>query len=577
MEAPQSAVAPLNPNPASPAVAEADPNRWPPQIKYIVGNEAAERFSYYGVRGILSLYITGALLQTDNRATTIIHMFVFVNYFMPLLGAYVSERWWGRYHTILWISLFYCAGHGVMATSDLFHTVDGKLNCLYVGLGLIAFGSGGIKPCVSAFMGDQFRADQAHLMRKAYSVFYFSINFGSIFSFLVIPWIAKTPAPQLVADAGFVDQILWQLKHAGFSGYSWAFGVPGIAMALATLVFWLGTKHYTRKPPNRATQTAGFFKVFLAAFANLPKGNPGLTVTAVVSVLTSIVLPLLTMIGMVYVGFRHDVTPAVKSLARISLGCMGLWYLLVLITSVLRKAELPDLFWAGARGRFKDAEIAAARSVSPILAVLGLLPAFWALYDQSMSTWVLQGKKLVEFQFLTLNVQAEQMQSLNALLILILVPIFAWGLYPWIERRGLQVTALRRMSLGFVFTVLSFLVVAWLQKRLEAGEQVSLKWQAIPYLFLTIGEVLISTTGLEFAYTQALPSMKSTIMGFFLLSVAIGNLIVTTITQLLGQKGDEAVTSERFFLYALLATGVGVLFIIIAVSYRYRDLRQTVT
>ncbi|HXJ73549.1 MAG TPA: hypothetical protein VNM37_11870, partial [Candidatus Dormibacteraeota bacterium] len=244
MEAPQSAVAPLNPNPASPAVAEADPNRWPPQIKYIVGNEAAERFSYYGVRGILSLYITGALLQTDNRATTIIHMFVFVNYFMPLLGAYVSERWWGRYHTILWISLFYCAGHGVMATSDLFHTVDGKLNCLYVGLGLIAFGSGGIKPCVSAFMGDQFRADQAHLMRKAYSVFYFSINFGSIFSFLVIPWIAKTPAPQLVADAGFVDQILWQLKHAGFSGYSWAFGVPGIAMALATLVFWLGTKHY---------------------------------------------------------------------------------------------------------------------------------------------------------------------------------------------------------------------------------------------------------------------------------------------------------------------------------------------
>src|SRR5437868_12176621 len=112
-------------------------NRWPPQIKYIVGNEAAERFSYYGMKSILSLYITVSLLQTDDRATTIIHLFGFVNYFMPLFGAWVSDRVWGRYNTILWVSLFYCAGHGVLATSDLFSTVDAKLICLYVGLGLI--------------------------------------------------------------------------------------------------------------------------------------------------------------------------------------------------------------------------------------------------------------------------------------------------------------------------------------------------------------------------------------------------------------------------------------------------------
>src|SRR6185312_9474190 len=122
------------------------------------------------------------------------------------------------YHTILWISLFYCLGHGVLATSDLFPTVDAKLICLYAGLSLIAFGSGGIKPCVSAFMGDQFRPDQSHLMRKAYGAFYFSINFGSFFSFLVIPWIKN------------------------HYGYSRAFLVPGILMAGATFVFWLGTK-----------------------------------------------------------------------------------------------------------------------------------------------------------------------------------------------------------------------------------------------------------------------------------------------------------------------------------------------
>src|SRR5262249_15750753 len=126
-----------------------DANKWPPQIKFIVGNEAAERFSYYGMKSMLALYITGALLQTKDRATTIIHLFGFAVYFMALFGAWLSDRILGRYHTILWISLFYCLGHGVLATSDLFHTVDAKLLCLYAGLSLIAFGSGGIKPCVS--------------------------------------------------------------------------------------------------------------------------------------------------------------------------------------------------------------------------------------------------------------------------------------------------------------------------------------------------------------------------------------------------------------------------------------------
>src|SRR6185369_9441872 len=197
-------------------------DRWPRQIKYIVGNEACERFSYYGMRSILAGYITVGLGRSVDMSTSVIHMFIFANYFMPLFGAWLSDKLIGRYHTILWVSLFYCAGHGVLACSDLLTTVQGKLYCLYAGLALIAFGSGGIKPCVSAFMGDQFRADQSHLLQKAYGAFYWSINFGSFFAFLLIPLIRK--------------------HH----GYGWAFAAPGFAMGLATLVFWLGTKHYVR-------------------------------------------------------------------------------------------------------------------------------------------------------------------------------------------------------------------------------------------------------------------------------------------------------------------------------------------
>jgi POT family proton-dependent oligopeptide transporter len=164
-------------------------SRWPPQIKYIIGNEACERFSYYGIRSILALYISQVLFQhlppgeAKDKATGIIHLFIFANYFMPLLGAWVSDRLWGRYYTILYISLVYCLGNLTLAFGV------GSVWGLYVGLGLIALGSGGIKPCVSAFCGDQFKAEQSDLLQKAYGLFYWSINFGSFFSFLLIPWL----------------------------------------------------------------------------------------------------------------------------------------------------------------------------------------------------------------------------------------------------------------------------------------------------------------------------------------------------------------------------------------------------
>jgi len=548
-----------------------DPHRWPKQIQYIVGNEAAERFSYYGMRSILALYITQSLLQTKDRATTIIHLFGFANYFMPLLGAWLSDRFWGRYHTILWISLFYCAGHGVLATSDLFLTVNAKLICLYTGLGLVAFGAGGIKPCVSAFMGDQFGPHQGHLMRKAYGAFYFSVNFGSFFSFLVIPWIASRPEAQLAVDAGAWDRLLWHFKQAGFTGYSWAFGVPGIVMGLATLIFWLGTKHYVRKPPMRETRMAGFLSVFFAACRSLSRGPASLKAVALVSVLNTVALPLVLMVGMVFVAIQQQVTPAVKVVGWVAMSCFVLWYLLVLGTSLSNRSELPDEFWNGARPRYNEPEISAARSVAPILTVLALVPAFWALFEQSTSTWVLQGAQMQPFRLFGFQIGAEQMQSLNPLLVMILVPALNWGLYPFLESCGLRITALRRMSLGLLLTAASYVVVGWLQHRIEAKETLSLAWQSVPYVIITTAEVLVSTTGLEFAYTQAAPSMKSTIMSFWLLTVALGNLLVTTITQLGGGHGDESVSSDRFYLYAGMTAGVAFLFALIATRYRYRD------
>lgn len=461
---------------------EEAPSRWPSQIKFIIGNEACERFSFYGMKGILAGYITGEVVrgglgQTKDKATMWIHLFIMANYFMPLLGAYISDRLWGRYKTILWISLFYCAGHGVLALSDLTHSVESRSWMLGTGLALIAFGAGGIKPCVSAFMGDQFQKGESRLYQKAYAAFYFSINFGSFFSFLTIPFVAK--------------------HH----GYGWAFGIPGILMALATLIFWTGRHRYIQVPPARETKAAGFFPVLWTALKNRQPGKP---------------------------------------------------------------------FWQGATARFTSEEISAAQSVLPVLSIFLLIPPFWAMFDQHSSTWVLQAQAMVPVKITdTYIIGGEEMQSLNPLLVMILVPLLTGVVYPLFGR---WVTPLRRIGLGMFIAGFSYLVVAWIQQQLAHGTQMSVLWQGVPYLILTTAEVLVSTTGLEFAYTQAAKSMKSIIMSFWLLTVAAGNGLVALITKLGGSGShDASVTPGRFVGYALLTFVVSAVFVVVAHFYRYRD------
>src|SRR5687767_13339060 len=203
-------------------------SRFPPQIKYIVGNEACERFSYYGMLSILTLYLKNVMDMGESGAKEVAHLFMTAVYFLPLLGGWLADRWLGRYWTILIISLFYCLGHGALA---LF---EGSRAGLFLGLTLIAIGPGGVKPCVSAFVGDQFGPNQEQALTKVYGLFYWCINIGAALGFALIP---------LIRD------------HAG---YRWAFGVPGIFMGLATLVFWLGRRQYVRPPPSSAG--AGLFK-----------------------------------------------------------------------------------------------------------------------------------------------------------------------------------------------------------------------------------------------------------------------------------------------------------------------------
>ncbi len=322
----------------------------PRGVPYIVGNEFAERFSFYGMKGILVVFMTQYLMRSSGEldlmsnedATGYYHLFTSAVYFTPLLGALIADIFLGKYMTIISLSLVYCLGHFMLALDD---TRFG----LALGLGLIALGAGGIKPCVSAHVGDQFGSGNKHMLPKVYGWFYISINIGAFISNLLTPWLLNSPD----------------------FGPQWAFGVPGGLMLLATWVFWLGRRKFIHIQPSGL----GFVKETLS-------GD-----------------------GLVAIG----------------------------------KLSIIFVFVA----------------------------MFWALFDQTGSTWVIQARSM-DRTIWGYTLFEAQFQAANPLLILILVPIFTVVVYPAINTL-IRLTPVRKIAIGMFLTVVAFTVPALIETNIAGG------------------------------------------------------------------------------------------------------------
>ncbi|MBF0105454.1 MAG: POT family MFS transporter [Deltaproteobacteria bacterium] len=433
----------------------------PKGVPYIIGNEAAERFCYYGMRAILVVYMTQYLFNMQGQLAKVdpatakawYHLFSSAVYFTPLMGAVISDVFWGKYLTIIRLSLVYAVGCFVLA---LFGNTAG----MFVGLTLIAIGSGGIKPVVSANVGDQFTKDNQHLMKKVFSIFYFAINFGSFFSTLLTPVLLKWYGPKV------------------------AFSVPGFLMILATLVFWVGRKRFTVVPP------------------------------------------------------------------------------------------------AGIR-QYKDALLSPAgkKALIHLSGFFLIVSFFWMLFDQSSAAWILQAEKMdrvvdlrffiFQYDWLHFELLASQTHAMNPVLVMILIPIFTYGIYPALQK-FFNVTSLRKMTLGMFVAALSFVIIAMAEAHLQNGEVVGVIWQLWAYILLTCAEVMVSITALEFAYTQAPPNMKSIIMGLYLLSVTLGNLIAAGVNYFIkNPDGSEKLAgADYFWFFTILMVIAAVVFAISSKFYK---------
>ena len=429
--------------------------KMPAGIPYILTNEAAERFAFYGTRCILTVFMTEYLLgpggtlnvMAEEQSKVFFHLFVAAVYFTGIFGAVISDIWLDKYRAIIYFSLIYCVGF-------LSLMLDQTRLGLFMGLALIAIGGGVIKPCVSANVGDQFGKSNKHLLEKIYNWFYFAINFGAFISNLLTPTLLDKYGPRV------------------------AFSVPAASMILATIAFWLGRKKFVHVP-------AGGIKHIKEIFSG-------------------------------------DGVKAIRKLAVL--------YVFVVM--------------------------------------------FWSLYDQMDSAWVLLAKSL-ELNWLGHTWLTSQIVSANPLLIMIMIPLFSYCIYPWINKI-FPLTPLRKASIGMFIAALPFAVAGCIEARVVAGAKPSVGWLFLAHVIIATAEVMVSITLLEFSYTQAPKKMKSFIMALFFLTIFLGNSFTSLVNYLIqnedGSRKLSGASYYWFFTIAMLVTAV--VFIPVAGRYKVKDYIQ---
>ncbi len=459
-------------------MSSAPADKMPPGIPYIVANELAERFCYYGINAILAVYMTQHLQFGQAKATEWQSLFKFAAYFFPLIGAILSDVFWGKYRTIMTLAIVYTAGCAIIA-------LDLGPGFLALGLGLMAFGTGGIKPCVSTNVGDQFTSKNQHLIERAFSIFYLSINIGATISIYFCPIWLEAYGPKV------------------------AFGVPAAAMALATVAFRLGRDRFVVVPPAMSQEAGKGVAYFALAL-----------------------VPVLGITAWVYTAF----SPEYRTLAAL----MTLLALLALVVVVSLKTGVRNALPAELRQWMEEAFTGDSLRQIAALAVLFYLfvAMFFSLWEQSNGqTWTLQATSdLMDkhlFGFLAgvpvlgalagYEMLASQVQVVNGLLILLLIPVFTFIIYP-IMGKFFVVTPLRKIGIGMWVIASSYLIIAMIEERIMNGITVSLWWQILAYVVLTAAEILVSITALEFSYRQAPLKLKSFIMAAtYLCCQSVGN------------------------------------------------------
>ncbi|KAK9822864.1 hypothetical protein WJX81_005939 [Elliptochloris bilobata] len=543
---------------------------------FILGNEFCERLAYYGLSTNLIIYMTRVMRYSPAFASAQLTLFEGTAYLTPILGAWLADAAWGRYKTILVFSIIYMVGLVVLCASawlpgwtprpDDDSAKWFQSGALFAALYIVALGTGGIKPNVSAFGADQLDVTDPQDRKDKNSFFnwfYLAINLGSLLAVTVVVYVQ--------------DSISWAI----------GFAIPAVAMAVAIVVFVSGSSLYTHVEPTESPMTR-VVKVLWAAGKGSRRKALKLRRQREREARARSGYS-----GPVNLPPGMDSAPGIA--AAMARSHSYDW--------VLAAAELPetDEEQGGGVAGFSAEQVEEVRMVVRMLPVFLTTILYWTIYAQMGSFFVVQGAQMDRWLFGgRFKVPAASLALFNTLSIILLIPIYDRGLVPLLRHYGTKLSLLSRIGWGLLVCAVAMAVSAaleaWRLSLFRRGvvlqddpDAVDLNvfWQVPQYLLIGLSEVLAAIGQLEFFYDQAPDVMRSCSMALQLLSVCIGSYLsgalvlgVSQGSAALGAAGGagwlpEDLNEGRLDLFFLLLAGLSLvnlaLFVWVAVNYRYKS------
>lgn len=453
-------------------------NTHPKALFVLFFAEMWERFSYYGMRALLTLYMAKVLFidmgqsLADARALTIYGSYTSMVYLSPVIGGLIADKIFGFRKAVMWGGILMMLGHFTLALEGM--AFEGNLTIFFSALALIIIGNGYFKPNISSFLGKFYDLNDP---RKdgAFTIFYMGVNIGAFLSTLT---------------CGYVGEEI---------GWHYGFGLAGIGMGIGILVFWLlGPKIFGDKglPPKPADDAP-------------PSSNKilGLEKNLFVYVASLVAIPV--------VAYMLDLNELMATVLLIlSFGMIA--YLLYI--------------------SFNSKEKVAGQRLWVVVILFFFHAVFWALFEQAGGSITLFTDRNVDRSFLGSEIPASVFQSLNPLYIILLAPVFSWV---WIKlsKIGKEPSTPMKFVLGLTQLGLGFVVIVLGAKMFANEGMVPVIFLFVMYLLHTMGELSLSPVGLSMITKLSPDKIVGFVMGFWFLSIALANKLAGEIGKLTATEG----------------------------------------
>jgi len=426
--------------------------------------EMWERFSYYGIRPLLVLFMTAALAGGGfgferTTASAIVGIYAASVYLASLPGGWIADRWLGLQRSIWYGGVFIALGHLSIALSSVF-----AHRAFFLGLILIVIGTGLLKPNISAIVGDLY-PEGGSRRDAGFSIFYMGINVGAFLAPLV---------------TGFLGERV---------GWHWGFGAAGLGMLCGLITFRM-----------RAGSTLG--SLGIAPTAGLDEQRR-VRNAALIGVAAIVVVVALAMFGLIHI----DAPAVAKQMRNVMLG-MALVYFSYLF------------LFAGLSGNEK-------KRVAVIIVLFIFATIFWSAFEQAPTSLNLFARDFTDRTLFGWQVPTTWIQSVNSLFVILLAPVFAW-LWVALGKRGHDLSSPAKFTIGLLFAAFAFLLMLFAANRVISSGQVvrvSMLWLSASYLLQTIGELSLSPVGLSSMTKLAPRKFVGQMMGVWFMAAALGNLI----------------------------------------------------